>query len=326
VIEPAPEGAVLGFWQDRDPLEALETAAIADELGYPELWIGEMATFDAFALATAIGARTKQIALTVGPLAVGVRDPVALAMGAASVASLSGRAVRLAVGASSPVLVQEWHGRPWRRTARHLRETVEALRPLLEGERADVDGELVHTRGYRLRLPPPEAEVTVAAFGRAAVRVAAEHADRMVINLVTVEGSRRLREELERYAAEAGRTPPRLALWAPACTEPDDAALAQLARGIVPYLAAPGYGEMLTEAGFGALVERARGGAHPRDLLDAVPPSLPASLGLVGDPDTVRRRAEEYRAAGVDELAVVPATGGDRGGRRTLAALRGPSP
>ena len=38
---------MLGLWQDRDPLEALETARIADELGYPELWVGEMATFDA---------------------------------------------------------------------------------------------------------------------------------------------------------------------------------------------------------------------------------------------------------------------------------------
>jgi alkanesulfonate monooxygenase SsuD/methylene tetrahydromethanopterin reductase-like flavin-dependent oxidoreductase (luciferase family) len=34
----------LGLWQDRPAEEALETAAIADRLGYQELWIGEMAT------------------------------------------------------------------------------------------------------------------------------------------------------------------------------------------------------------------------------------------------------------------------------------------
>src|SRR5437016_302075 len=165
--------AVLGFWQDRDPLEALDTARIADGLGYPELWVGEMATFDAFALATAIGARTKRIALTVGPLAVGVRDPMAMAMGVASVAALSGRSVNLAIGASSPVVVDAWHGRPWARTGTHLRESAAALRSLLAGEKLDYEGELVRTHGYRLRLPAPSASLTIAAFGDMAIRVAA---------------------------------------------------------------------------------------------------------------------------------------------------------
>ena len=59
--------AVLGLWQDRDPLEALETARLADELGYPSLWMGEMATFDAFALGERDRPATERIALTVGP-------------------------------------------------------------------------------------------------------------------------------------------------------------------------------------------------------------------------------------------------------------------
>jgi hypothetical protein len=31
---------VLGYWQDRPPLEALDTARLADRLGFEELWIG----------------------------------------------------------------------------------------------------------------------------------------------------------------------------------------------------------------------------------------------------------------------------------------------
>ena len=42
-----PAGVALGYWQDADPLEALTTATLADELGYRELWLGEMATSDA---------------------------------------------------------------------------------------------------------------------------------------------------------------------------------------------------------------------------------------------------------------------------------------
>ena len=57
----------LGLWQDRPPEESLDVAVHADRLGYRELWIGEMATYDAFALATAVGMRTTRIVLTVGP-------------------------------------------------------------------------------------------------------------------------------------------------------------------------------------------------------------------------------------------------------------------
>jgi probable F420-dependent oxidoreductase len=312
---------VLGFWQDRDPLEALETAEAADGLGYPMLWVGEMATFDAFALAAGIMARTRRIALTVGPLAVGVRDPAALAMGVASVAALGRRPVHLAIGASSPVLVESWHGRPWKRTATHMRETAKAVRPLLAGERAQFDGELVRTHGYRLRLPPPESSLTIAAFGDAAVKVAAEHGDRMVINLCTPEAAARLSERLRDHAAQAGVTPPPLAAWIPACVDPTEEAFAQLGRGAVAYLGAPGYAEMFTSAGFGDLVERARAGVPPRELLAQVPPELPRAVGLVGGEPEVRERAARYRAAGVDEIAIVPATAGDPGGRRTLEAL-----
>jgi probable F420-dependent oxidoreductase len=312
---------VLGLWQDRDPLEALETARIADELGYPALWIGEMATFDAFALASAIAERTEQIALTVGPLAVGVRDPVALAMGVATVAAVSSRPVHLAIGASSPVVVERWHGRPWRRTATQLRETAEALRPLLVGERAELDGELVQTHGYRLRLPPPQTSLTLAAFGDHAVRVAARHADRMVINLCTPALAAELRKRLDCHAAKAGIESPPLAAWIPACVEPGEEAIAQLSRGAVAYLAAPGYGEMFAAAGFGELVDAARAGMAPADLLRRVPPELPRAIGLVGSEAEVIARAADYRQAGVDELAIVPATAGDPGGRRTLEAL-----
>jgi probable F420-dependent oxidoreductase len=315
--------AVLGLWQDRDPLEALVTAQIADELGYPELWIGEMATFDAFALAAAIGARTARIELTVGPLAVGVRDPMMLAMGTASVGALTdGRPVHLAIGASSRVVVEHWHGRARRRTAAHLRETALAVRPLLAGEKVDIEGELARTRGYRLRVEPPRTSITIAAFGQRAIEVAARHADRMVMNLVTIEGAARLRERLDAATATAGVPAPRLALWVAAAVDPTDAAIEQMTRAIVPYLSAHGYAEMFTAAGFGELVDLARPRPHPAQLLASVPRDLCRAVGLVGDVAQARERAAAYYAAGVDELALVPATADDAGGRRTLTALR----
>ena len=50
-----------------------------------------MASFDVLALATAIGLQTERVRLRIGPLTIGVRSPVAIALGVASVATLIGR-------------------------------------------------------------------------------------------------------------------------------------------------------------------------------------------------------------------------------------------
>ncbi|MCT9928944.1 LLM class F420-dependent oxidoreductase [Planotetraspora sp. A-T 1434] len=310
----------LGLWQDRPAGEALATARAADELGYPELWVGEMATYDSFALATAVGLRTERIGLTIGPLAVGVRDPMMIAMGAASVADLVGRPVAIAVGTSSPLVVEQWHGRMEARSATVLREAVQALRPLLDGQKSDFSGKFLASRGYRLRLPAPRSELTVAAFGPAAVRTAAL-ADRMVLNLITPASAARLISDL-RTAAAANGTATRVAAWVSAAVDPDEEAVNRIRRGVVGYLAAPGYGEMFIEAGFGDVVEFARTRPHPKDLLAAIPDKLLESVALLGNLDDVRARLADYAEAGVDEVALVPiSTDRDPAGAATLAAL-----
>ncbi|MEV4317275.1 LLM class F420-dependent oxidoreductase [Actinocrispum sp. NPDC049592] len=307
----------LGYWQDRPPEEALATAIHADRLGYPELWLGEMATYDAFALATAVGLRTTQIGLTVGPLAVSVRDPMSIARGAASVAALTGRRVDVAIGTSSPVVVSAWHGRDRSRAGRALQESAVVLRQLLDGEKSDFAGSVVSSSGYRLRLAPPKSSLTIAAFGAGAVKTAALYGDRLVLNLLTPASAGAL---VSRFRSESLGP---VAAWLATAVDPAPDAIEQLRRGVVPYLAAPGYGEMFIEAGFGSVVRFARTGPHPRALLDAVPVELVKTVCLLGSADEIRARIAEYEAAGVAEIALVPSSvDSDPGGARTLAGLR----
>lgn len=313
---------VTPLWQDRPAAENLEVAVNADRLGFGELWIGEMATFDAFAFATAAGLATTRIGLSIGPLAVSVRTPMNMAMGAASVATLTGRPVGLALGASSNVVVEEWHGRARARTARHMEETAQIVRGLLAGEKVDFNGELASCRGYRLRLDAVPGPLTVAAFGPAAVRVAGRRADRMLLNMVTPDSLARLRENMGAAAAEVGRAVPRVAVWLTCAVDPDPASIQQLLRAIVGYLAAPGYAEMISEAGFEELVEFARTRPHPKKLLAAMPDELLAAIGLVGTRAAIKDRIEQYRAAGADEICLVPATASDEGGCRVLEAMK----
>ena len=312
---------VTPLWQERPAAENMDVAIHADRLGYEELWIGEMATYDAISLATAVGHRTQQIALTIGPLAVSVRTPMTMAMGVASVADLTGRQVNIALGASSTVVVEEWHGRTRQRTARHLEETAQIVRGLLQGEKVDFSGELASCKGYRMRLEAMPGPLTIAAFGPATVRVAARQADRMLLNMVTPASLAQLRQQLAEAAGKAGRSTPKVAVWLTCAVDPKSEDFDQLRRAIVAYMAAPGYAEMMTEAGFGELVQFARSRPHPRDLLAAIPDELVSAIGLVGSESDIQSRIEEYRQAGADEICLVPATASDAGGQKTLELM-----
>lgn len=317
----------LGLWQDRPAAEVVRTAQAADALGYGEIWIGEMATFDAFALGAVVAERTSRAALTIGPLAVAVRDPVMIAMGAGSLAELTGRTVNVALGSSSPVVVEQWHGRRQERTALALAESAAAVRTLLAGGKADVRGEVISTRGFRLRTRAPGTPLTIAAFGRGAVRAAARQADRMVINLVTPKSAARLVQMLHDECRAAGRPAPPVAVWLAAVAVPDGGApdaqaLEQLRRGLVAYLPAPGYGEMFAEAGFDDVVRFARTRPHPGELLAAIPAELVGQVSLAGDAAAVHARLAEYADAGVDEVALAPGSSdADPAGVATLTAL-----
>jgi probable F420-dependent oxidoreductase len=310
----------LPFWLDRPDEEALDVAQAAGEAGFETLWIGEMATYDAFALATAVGYRVPGLRLKVGPLALGVRSPVALALGASSVASLTGSEIDIALGASSPAIVAGWHDRQWAQHASHMRETIECLRSILAGSRVDYAGRHVRARGFRLRKPLPDSRIGVGVFGPAMTRVAAQHADEVILNLVPPARVAEIREVVDTQAKTAGRSAPRLTVWVPAAVNPGDATHRQLSAQLAVYLAPPGYGEMFSELGFLDLVSRARAGAKRRELAAAVPVELLDQVCALGSPDRIAARLQAYHDAGADSVAIVPATAEDHCGAATLNA------
>ncbi|WP_461062476.1 LLM class F420-dependent oxidoreductase [Streptomyces pseudoechinosporeus] len=242
--------------------EPLRIAMVADRLGYGEVWVGEGPTWDAFVLATTIGLATDHVALTAGPVPVSVRDPVTIVRGAAAVAAVVGRPVGVALGASSVRVVEGVHGRSRARVATVLAESAEAVRDLMRREPGE---EFTPGSGFRRRLPPPGGALTVAAFGDRAIAVAAEHADRMVLDVVSPGQVGELRAKLDAAAKRAGRTPPRLAAWPPAAVDPTPESRTQIMRSLVGYLTVRGYSDMFTAAGFGEAVELARTGADSRD-------------------------------------------------------------
>lgn len=300
-----------------DTEQMLRVATGADELGYPELWIGEGPTWDAFVLATAVGLNTKKSTITVGPVPVSVRDPATISRGAASVASVIGRPVGVALGTSSIRVVEKLHGRSRKRPVGDLEDSARGIRELMETpsrkrHTGDPDARFLR------RLGAPDGPLTVAAFGDRAVQVAATYADRLLLDLVSPEQVARLREKLD---AVAGRRRPTLAAWLPVAVDPTAEARREARLAITGYLTIAGYREMFVSAGFEKAVEAARNSSDPGELELSLPEGAEMAVGLVGSARDTERRLHDYASAGLDELAIVPVTAGDPGAERTLSVL-----
>jgi alkanesulfonate monooxygenase SsuD/methylene tetrahydromethanopterin reductase-like flavin-dependent oxidoreductase (luciferase family) len=130
-----------------------------------------------------------------------------------------------------------------------------------------------------------------------------------------------VRSRIDDQAAQAGRPPPRLAVWVPVALDPGAQATAQLTGQLAIYLGAPGYGELFAQLGFAALVDRARDGAPRHELAEAIPLELVAQIGALGAASDIASRIAEYHDAGADHVAVVPSTAQDPGGHRVLEAI-----
>ncbi|HME76883.1 MAG TPA: LLM class F420-dependent oxidoreductase, partial [Mycobacterium sp.] len=211
-----------------------------------------------------------------------------------------------------------WHDREWSHSAARMRETIQCLRPILRGERADYDGRFVRSHGFRLRHPLPDTRIGVGAFGPIMTRLAARLADEVVLNLASPQRVAQVRQQVDHHAAAAGRTAPHLTVWVPVAVRPGAAALRQLANQLAIYLAPPGYGEMFCELGFAEFVERARNGTRRSELAAAIPLELAEQLAAVGTPEQVAARLRAYRQAGADTVAVIPVTAEDPAGRTAL--------
>ena len=147
-----------------------------------------MATFDAFALATAVGLRTPGLRLKLGPLAIGVRSPVAIALGGVLGGRADGRRRRRRARRVEPG-DRRGLARPrvGAQRAAHARDDRLPARDPRGRGASDYDGRHVRSHGFRLRRPQPGTRIAVAAFGPAMTRVGARHADEVVLNLVPPE-------------------------------------------------------------------------------------------------------------------------------------------
>jgi F420-dependent oxidoreductase-like protein len=280
----------------------LERVGAVAAAGLDSTYFSQLNSWDAIDLA-AICARTVP-GIDVGTAVTQTypRHPLALASQALTAQAVSGNRFTLGLGPSHPPIIEGQFGYSYDRPARHVREYLSALGPLLHGEDADYHGETLTAVG-KVALPGARApSVLLAALGPVMLDIAGELADGTVTVWTGPEAiGDYIAPRITRAASRAGRAVPRVvACVRVSVTADPDGARDRLAAMLGAAGQLPSYRSLLERQG--------KSGVH--------------ETLVAGDETVIARALRSYADAGATEL-VVSLHGDQETQARTLKVLSG---
>ncbi len=302
-----PLGVTFASFQALGLDPGLASVRLAEQLGYRSWWTAETVGVEAFATLAAAGATGPSLDLGTGVLALQLRTPQVVAMGAATLQALHPeREILVGIGISSPVVTERWHGVAYgERPLARVREYVALLRECLSGESVSFDGDFYRASRFRLgvRLGERRPKIVIGALNPAMLRLAGEVADGVLLNYLPAS---HVPWSVEQVRA-GGDATIYAYVHAGVCEREDGIEAAR--RDLFSYVVVDAYAANFTRAGFGDEVEavRAAHGAGDREAaLAAVSDRMVDAIDVMGDAATVRDTVRAYSDAGVDVPVVMP--------------------
>ncbi|MYE25421.1 MAG: LLM class F420-dependent oxidoreductase [Gammaproteobacteria bacterium] len=294
--------------------ENIDLALSAQDAGWGGLWAAEVNALEAASLLGAVGSQLGQGRLGTAIVPMQTRDPLLLAMMAASLQQLAPEGFVLGLGTSTPIIVEDWHATPWGDSPLSLtRECVDITRRLLDGERVTTEsGRWRYRRAQLARPPERRVPIYLAALNDRMLELAGEVADGVILNFVTMADVRHARVRLQAGADRAGRSLDNfevVVFFRATETESYEAVQDRYRSELFTYAMAPVYRRMFARAGFEeACLEVARlwGDRQRQEALEAVPEALIRERTLIGTADEMQARLADYAAAGVSTALVTP--------------------
>jgi len=259
--------------------------------GFASAWISNIFGLDALTALAVAGSQVPGIELGTAVVPTYPRHPAVLAQQALTAATALGGRLTLGIGLSHKIVIEDMYGYSFDRPARHMREYLSILLPLLNGEQASFQGETMRAQIGLSTPRPRRVPVLLAALAPQMLRLAGQRADGTVLWMT---GPATIRDyivpTITQAAAAAGRPSPRVVCLLPVCvTDDPDGARVRANRVLAIYGQLPSYRAMLDR----------EGAAQPGDVV------------LTGDEAAVAAQIRALDEAGVTDFVAVEYSRGE---------------
>lgn len=286
-----------------DSLDTLiENAKDLDQRGFSSLWLANIFGLDAIMTLSLIGRETKRIELGTAVVPSYPRHPHAMAQQCLTAQTATNGRFVLGIGLSHQLVIENMFGLSYDKPARHMREYMSVLAPLLRGEPANFEGEQYKVNAALDFPGVPEVPVLIAALGDHMLKLAGRTSAGTILWMTgPVTTETHIAPKLAAGAEEAGRPTPRIVSGIPiVLTHDADAAKEKIAKTLVMYGQLPSYRAMLDKEG-------AEG---------------PADISIVGDEAALDAGIARLRDAGVTDFNAATMNLGDGEDKRTIDYLQ----
>ncbi len=309
----------------------MELARVTDLAGIDSIWVGEAPFYwDAFAILGALAGVTTGVRLGTGVTSPYVRPPHLQAMSVVTLDRLSEGRAFLGLGRSVPQWYQRLLGTDVGDPVTVMEETINLLRQWWKAPyTASSNGHFpVHDLKRRTWGVQPRIPIYLAAAGPRMMRLAARLADGIVFLWPSLQFVRDSILDIRSEASGAGRDADNfefIVFTGLEVTDRPEEALKRFKSEMAMYHSIPGMARVLagTRYDVPSIIEGVRHAMRTQEILDkggwteefsstadfaraceAIPTGLVDEVAVTGNADTVRRRLEEYEAAGVTHFFV----------------------
>jgi len=283
-------------------IDGLVAAAKSYEAaGFPSVWMANIFGLDAINALAIVGRETRTIELGTAVVPTYPRHPFAIAQQALTTQAASRGRFALGIGLSHKIVIEDMLGFSYDKPARHMREYLKVLAPLLRGEGVQFKGEQYRVAAA-LQVPgATKVQLLVAALGPTMLRLTGELADGTITWMTGPKTiSSHIVPGLREATKAAGKPDSRVVGGFPiALTRNIAEAREKIGKQLVIYGQLPSYRAMLDREGLAG----------------------PADIALVGDESQLRKDLARLRDAGVTDMAASIAPVEPGCDERTLAFL-----
>ena len=229
------------------------------------------------------------------------RSPSLIAMGAATVDTISNKRLVLGLGTSTKPLIEDFHGDKFEKPVKRMKEYVEIIRLILTGKTINYSGEIFSLKDFSLLIKPPRNIIPIylAAVNQKMVELAWEIADGVIFYL-------RPKNEIKSTIARMkNQKKIDTTLQIITCIHDDSEKAIFRAKKTIAFYVSVGkiYREFLAQNGFKNETKNIFGEYKKTGLTnnhEFVPESMVNELCISGTPNECKKQLKQFRETGIN--------------------------
>ena len=281
--------------------EVLQCTELVSKTKIDSIWIPETWGMENFSMLGAVANNTNTQKIGSSIINIYSRSPSTIAMGSATIDTLSNGRLILGLGTSSVPIVEDFHGEKFENPVQRMREYVEIIRLSLMKKQINYSGKIFNLKNFTLLIDPKRKSIPIylAAINEKMVNLCWEIADGVIFYLRPLD---EMKKTISKMQSQKNID---VACQIITCISNDSEEAIQRAKKTIAFYVSVGkiYRDFLANNGFknetnNIFEEFKKSGFKSNHEL--VTDSMLNSLCISGSPEEAKIQLEKFRNTGIN--------------------------